>query len=146
MCNFRSVYNWIALVFLIIILKAVYALPKPLKETSPPLSYFNAIFGHVHVQTDSYSESILTLSCGRLVKIINDKNHPDFSFVEVSGRKGHVLKRNLTTIRPVCFTKRYPKFFENLSIDPTEEFLWGRLRDQYVSGKSKVTSLGRGND
>lgn len=112
------------------------------------IKYFNQMFGHLHQRPDVYSTSLTTLACGHPVKIYeikvtkkNDKNliqNTAWRRVKVGPYYGYIHISNLSKGRPYCFQDEYPQFFGKISLDITDIYYWGRLQDQYISGKSRV--------
>ncbi|MCK5073467.1 MAG: SH3 domain-containing protein [Bacteriovoracaceae bacterium] len=110
---------------------------KTTKNKIVGIEYFKFMFGHIHLNPLRYSESLTAISCGHPVKIYN-KQKGDWKFVKVGPYKGYIHKKALSAKKPLCFQDRYPKFFDLFELDPSEQYYWGRLFDQYVRGKSKL--------
>ena len=111
------------------------------------IAYFKPIFGHVHRNASPYSSSLTTISCGhpiKVYKIIPKSGRPvtvfnkKFHFVKVGPYEGYVSIDYLSEKKVDCFQDRYPKFFDELDMDLTELYYWGRLYDQFIFGKSRV--------
>ena len=103
--------------------------------------YFTPILGHIHQSPKELSSSLTTIQCGHPMKVVEStkvKIAPEWSYVEVAGLKGFVLKSFLAPSRPDCFQGKYPKFFDGLNLDLSELYYWGRLYDNYLQGQSKV--------
>jgi len=110
------------------------------KNDVQAILYFNQEFGNVHSSTLKSSTTLTTLGCGHPVKVLKSKKSLDenWCFVRVGLHEGYILKQFLSEKRPTCFQSRYPKFFDQLNLDLTQLYYWGRLSDQYVFGKSQV--------
>lgn len=123
-------------VFLLIISTTVFGSDKKYKFVS--LSYFAKTYGHVHENPNNYSASVTTISCGYPIKIYSKKTLKDDSwkFVKVGGEFGYVRSDFLTQSRPKCLQEKYPKFFNNLNLDLSELYYWGRLNDQVLTETS----------
>lgn len=99
--------------------------------------YYKYMFGNVHQNPSRYSSALTTISCGHPVKIYSIKMG-DWTKVKVGAQIGYLPMEYLSSKRPVCFQDKYPRFFDQFSLGPTDLYYWGRLYDQYVMGKSKV--------
>ncbi len=130
------------------------------------IAYYVNFYGTVHQNPNKYSGVQTTIACGHPVKIIEDsvsvekilntqskteqkdalsdvKPLPDDEIknwhrVLVGPYEGYILRDFLSNSRPECFQDIYPKFFENLELDITELYYWGRLYDQILTGKSRM--------
>lgn len=117
-----------------------------LKKVMGEVQYFRQIFGVVHQNTSRYSNALTTISCNHPVKLIRlidasgkeVAGNETWAFVKVGAYEGYLMRENLTKQKNDCFQDRYPKFFDSFEPDLSELYYWGRLYDQYVSGKSKV--------
>ena len=103
--------------------------------------YLRPIFGHLHVAPKKFSASVMTTYCGKPVKISKEIPQSKWGEVEVSNRKGFILKSFLSNKKPLCFQKKYEKFLSSLNLDTTEQYYWARLYDQYILGKSKINKI-----
>ncbi len=120
--------------------------PAP-KRISAGIQYSKEIFGHVHQNPSRYSASLTTISCGHPIKVVTLK-YPDgreesmvdgkWLPVSVGPYDGYVAADSLSEKRPDCFQDRYLKFFDAFGMELSELYYWGRLNDQYVTGKSRV--------
>ena len=110
------------------------------------IAYFKHIFGHIHKNPSRYSQSFSTLECGHPVKIyaliqggrekvLFEKR---FYYVKAGPYEGYIDQSHLSLKRGPCFQRRFPKFFDQLSLKLSDMFYWGKLYDQYLYGKSKV--------
>ncbi len=116
------------------------------KRAVGDIQYFRQIFGVVHQNPSRYSAALTTISCGHPIKILHliDAKGKEFVpndnwiFAKVGAYEGFVMKEYLNKQKANCFQDRYPKFFDSFDMDLSELYYWGRLYDQYVTGKSKV--------
>ena len=111
------------------------------------VAYYGNMFGHIHRNPSRYSTSMTTVACGHPVKIYSVNKgtggnkvffNKVWNFVKIGPYEGYIRKDYLASKRPKCFQDRYPKFFDNLEIDLSELYYWGRLYDHYFTGKSRV--------
>lgn len=112
------------------------------------VAYFRMLFGHVHRNPSRYSNSLSTLSCGHPVKVfeISAKGskekttviNGDWNYVQVGPYKGYMMISHLTDKRPTCMQDQYPRFFDSVGLELTDMYYWGKLNDQYISGRSRV--------
>lgn len=117
-----------------------------LKKVMGEVNYFRQIFGVVHQNPSHYSAALTTISCNHPLKLIRLvdasgkelRGNEDWVFVKVGAYEGYLANQNVSKQRVECFQDRYPKFFDSFDADLSELYYWGRLYDQYVSGKSKV--------
>lgn len=101
--------------------------------------YFNQFLGHVHKNMSIGSSSLTIIQCSQSLEILSSNiNDPDWMYVSVGDEKGYVQAHFLSEKKPDCFQARYPRFYNQMELDITEMYLWGRLYDQYLLGKSKV--------
>jgi hypothetical protein len=112
------------------------------------VNYFSKIYGHVHKNPFRYSLSLTTISCGHPVKVLKakakgSKRYQDifskeWRYVKVGPYKGYIHIDYISNRRPRCFQDKYPKFYNSLNLAISDMYFWGKLYDQYLSGKSKV--------
>lgn len=101
--------------------------------------YFNKFLGIVHKEMSVDSSSLTVVQCSHSVKILPMKKLiPGWTYVQVGEDKGFVEAKHLSAKRPACLQMKYPKFYQNLDLDVTEMYYWGRLYDQYFTGESRV--------
>jgi hypothetical protein len=102
------------------------------------IKYFNKTYGHVHENPSSYSASETTIPCGYPVKVYlrRDSLSPKWSFVKAGDEYGYIEKRFLGDSRKDCLQAKYPKFFNNLALDLSDIYYWGKIPDQIIEGKS----------
>lgn len=103
--------------------------------------YLKPILGHVHQSAKRTAPSLTTIQCSHPVRVLeSSKVHvsSEWAYVEVAEYRGFILKEYLAEKRPDCLQARYPKFFDNLNLDLSELYYWGRLYDQYVQGETRV--------
>jgi hypothetical protein len=48
------------------------------------------------------------------------------------------MAKYISRRKPECFQDRYPRFFDNVALELSDMYYWGKLFDQYVEGRSKV--------
>lgn len=116
------------------------------KKVVSDVLYFYQIFGVVHQNPSRYSSALTTISCGHPIKTLRliDAKGKEFIpneswvFAKVGAYEGFVMKEYLNKQKVQCFQDRFPKFFDSFDMDLSELYYWGRLYDQYVTGKSKV--------
>lgn len=115
---------------------AVTAKTKAKKKTSDfvGISYLNITFGHVHENPNDLSASLTTIACGYPVKVFAKAGmkDSDWKYVKVGSDFGYVRERFLDSTKPDCLQSKYPKFFNNLNLDLSEMYYWGRLHDQIL--------------
>ena len=108
--------------------------------------YFKNMFGHIHQNTSKYSTSLSTLSCGHPVKIYKklyktgDSQlifNNSWNMVKVGPYEGYIQSAFLSKTKVKCFQDKYPKFFDEMKLEISDMYYWGRLYDQYVTGSSK---------
>ncbi len=121
-------------------------LPAMDKTRVVQIGYFNKIFGHIHRNASRYSQSLTTIACNHPVKVLakvsgkkeelifSDKWH----FVKVGPYRGYINKDYVSSSKVDCFQDRFPRFFDQMEVDITESYYWGRLNDLYIQGKSKL--------
>jgi len=128
----------IILVAILFPLTSVEAKKAPSKIIK--ISYLNTIFGHVHRNPSRYSSSLTTISCGHPIKVLkqNILGKGQWAQVKVGAHKGFINLMYLSDKRPACFQDRFPRFFDNLDLELTDLYYWGKLYDQYVIGRTKV--------
>lgn len=111
------------------------------------ISYLKNTFGHIHQNASRSSTSLTTLSCGHPIKVYEVTNKAGqkfttfasgFFYVSAGNYYGYIQSSFLVDKKPNCFQKKYPKFFDALSLEITDFYYWGRLYDQYSQGKSTV--------
>ena len=112
------------------------------------VAYFKMLFGHVHRNPSRYSNSLSTLSCGHPVKVfeVSSKGskeksiviNDDWNYVQVGPYKGYMMINHLTDKRPTCMQDQFPRFFDNVGLELTDMYYWGKLNDQYITGRSRV--------
>jgi hypothetical protein len=107
--------------------------------------YFKMMFGHLHSRPSPYSESLTTIACGQPMRIFSSKGKKRETLggggwvkAKAGSRQGYIPQHHLQAKKPTCFQDRYPAFFKTFKLDLSELYYWGRLHDQYISGKSQV--------
>ena len=61
-----------------------------------------------------------------------------FLKVKVGPYVGYISKGYLRGKKPECFADEFPRFFDNLNLSLTDMYYWGKLYDQYITGRSRV--------
>lgn len=109
--------------------------------------YLNKMFSHIHQNPSRYSQSMSTVACGHPLKVMKliqkDGSEQvtfskEWSLVGTGPYEGYIQSKYISDKRPSCFQDRYPKFFQELELELTEMYYWGRLYDHYDLGHSKV--------
>lgn len=104
--------------------------------------YYKNMFGHIHQNPSRYSISLTTVSCGHPIMVVvskNDQNNADgWLMVKAGPYEGYLPQNSLSEKRVDCFQDRYIKFFDNMDLQLSDMYYWGRFYDQVVEGKSKV--------
>lgn len=101
--------------------------------------YFQAFLGHVHQSPDKNAPSLTTVQCAYSVKILKRKSPIEgWLFVEVGEDKGFIETKFLGEKRPECFQESYSRFYVEIGLDITQMYYWGKLYDQYDTGKSQI--------
>jgi hypothetical protein len=110
-------------------------------------AYLVNIFGHIHQNPTKSSQSLTTIACGhplRLLKEIAVETKTEtvlfageWNLVASGPYEGYIRQEQLTAKKPECFQDRFPKFFNDLGLEVTDMFYWGRLYDHYEMGKSE---------
>ena len=110
--------------------------------------YVNSMYAQVHKNPSKYSSYLTTTECGHPVKVykkVSTKGggtrvvfNRNWKLVKVGSYQGYMSLTQLSKRKPSCFQDQYPKFFDSISIEINEMFYWGKLKEQYVTGKSKA--------
>lgn len=110
------------------------------EKTLVGIFYVNQLFSNIHQHPVTSATSLMALSCGTPLKVYetNSKVSPDWSAIIYDNNQGFIQKKLLDNTRPLCFQDRYPKFFNQINLDLTQMYYWGKLYDQYVMGKVRV--------
>lgn len=101
--------------------------------------YYQGFMGHLHKEAADSSASLTALQCAHSVSIIERDGLviPDgWVFAKVGEDYGYIRSRFLGEGRPNCFQEKYPKFYQNLNLDLTDFYFWGRLSDHFIEGES----------
>lgn len=107
------------------------------KDKVQAVKYYNNPFGNVHQNASMYSSVMTTVACGHPVKVYSQKMG-SWVKVKVGASSGYMLESFLSSNRVNCFQDKFPRFFDQFQLGPTDLYYWGRLYDQYSIGKSKV--------
>lgn len=117
------------------------------KKTVLGTAYFNQIFGHVHQNPSRYSKSLTAIACAHPVKVMSLEVKPgekkesfaeNWKLVKAGPYEGYIHGDYLTAKRPECFQDRYPRFVNELGLELTDMFYWGKLYDHYEQGRSQI--------
>jgi hypothetical protein len=118
------------------------------KKVLDKVMYVKSLFGQVHKNPSKYSNYMTTTECGHPVKVykrVNKKNNSvriifnrSWHLVKVGSYEGYMNAVQLSSKKPLCFQDKYPKFFDSIDLGINDMFYWGKLYDQYVSGKSRA--------
>jgi hypothetical protein len=89
-----------------------------------------------------------TTECGHPVKVYkrvsrDGKNirvsfNRTWKLVKVGSYEGYINSVQLGSRKKSCFQDQYPKFFDSLEMGINDMFYWGKLKNQYVTGKSRA--------
>ena len=99
--------------------------------------YFNNNFGNIHHNASAYSSVVTTISCNHPVKVLGNSSS-SWTKVQVANQVGYLPSKNLSPKRVDCFQDKYPRFFDQFNVTPTDVYLWGVLTDMMISGKARV--------
>ncbi len=100
------------------------------------VKYLNTPWGHVHQNSSRYSTSLTTVSCGHPLKVI--EINKGWTKVIAGPYTGFVQDIHLNVKKPECIQDKYPRFFDDLKLEITQMYYWGKLYDQYIEGKSRL--------
>jgi len=103
--------------------------------------YFKPLIGQLRQNSSKVSPALTTLQCGHPVKLLESSKvsvSPEWSYAEVSGHQGFILKKDLAEQRPDCLQSKYPKFFDGLNLDLSDLYYWGRLNDQFIEFETRA--------
>lgn len=113
---------------------------SPLVEIG--IFYYKNLFGHIHQNRSRYSASLTTISCGHPLRLLAPKNGEksldDWVMIRVGPYEGYLPEKAISEKKVDCFQDRYIKFFDNMDLQLSDMYYWGRFYDQVVEGKSKV--------
>ncbi len=100
------------------------------------VKYLGIPWGHVHQNQSRYSSSLTTVSCGHPLKVIEFNEH--WHKVVAGPYTGYVQSKFIHEKKPSCPQDLYPRFFDDLKLEITEMYYWGKLYDQYIEDKSRL--------
>ena len=101
--------------------------------------YFNKFLGHLHQSPDENAPSLTTIQCAYAVKVLKRKKEIEgWVFAQVGEDKGFIETKFLEATRPECFQEKYSRFYLEVGLDITQMYYWGRLYDQYDTGKTQI--------
>jgi hypothetical protein len=132
----------VGLIILFFLYPRIYAETKNLE----PKIYFNRFFGNIHRSKNPRSDSLKIINCGDFLEEATDEkastpsqeSRLEWKKIRLGPYTGYLKEDFLSPVHPVCFTKKFPKFYEGFNVDPVQNYLWAKLYDQYESGRSKV--------
>jgi len=110
------------------------------------VAYFKDIYGHIHQNPQDHSKSFSTISCGHPIKVLikKEKNkstelfNKQWRYVKAGPYKGYIRDNLLLDSKPNCPQEMYSQFFDELKLEISDFYYWGKLYDNYLKGKSKV--------
>ncbi len=118
------------------------------KDVLDKVMYVKSLFAQVHKNPSKYSNYMTTVECGHPVKVYKKVSKKGDSvrilfnrtwhLVKVGAYDGYMNAIQLSSKKGECFQDNYPKFYDSVDISINEMFYWGKLYDQYVTGKSRV--------
>lgn len=117
------------------------------KKVLNKVMYVKNLFSLVHRNPSTHSNSLTTIECGHPVKtykMVSKRNttrvkfNREWRLVKVGSYEGYINGVQLSSRKVECFQDKFPKFFDSLDIEINDMFYWGKLHDQYVTGKSKA--------
>ena len=108
--------------------------------------YVNKIFTQVHKSPSKHSIYLTTTECGHPVKVYKMISktgsrvlfNRTWKIVKVGSYDGYMNGDYLSDSKVECFQDKYPKFFDSMNLEINEMFYWGKLYDQYVTGRSRA--------
>jgi len=101
--------------------------------------YYKNFLGHVHENPSKDSTSKTVVQCSHSVKLLSSKNKIDgWVYVEVGEDKGYIEEKHLVVKRPDCLQQKYPKFYNQLDLNLSEMYFWGRLYDHYFEVETRI--------
>lgn len=114
-------------------------LPNAMADKPAGRLYYQEFMGHLHREPSDSSASLTALQCAHPVQLIESdavRTPSGWRYAKVGEDKGFVRERFLGEKRPDCFQEKYPKFYNNLNLDLTDFYYWGRLSDHFIEGES----------
>jgi hypothetical protein len=109
--------------------------------------YFGPLFGHVHQSPSSNSSTHTNIACGHPIRVLS-QTLPDgrkvelfeenWRLVSVGPFEGYLRDRDLVRTKPTCFQDQFPRFMNALNLELTDMYNWGKLYDNYETGRSKL--------
>lgn len=118
------------------------------KKVLDKVMYVKSMFAQVHKNPSKYSNYMTTTECGHPVKVFKKVSksgdnvrilfNRTWHLVKVGAYEGYMNAVQLSSRKRSCFQDKYPKFFDSIDMGINDMFYWGKLYDQYVSGKSRA--------
>ncbi|PIK16501.1 hypothetical protein [Halobacteriovorax sp. JY17] len=132
--------------FLILFLFLNVTMAQEQTKVLDKVMYVNKIFAQVHKSPSKHSIYLTTTECGHPVKVFKmiSKTRSRVLFnrtwkiVKVGSYDGYMNGDYLSATKVECFQDKYPKFFDSMNLEINDMFYWGKLYDQYVTGKSRA--------
>lgn len=104
--------------------------------------YVNQIFAQIHQNPSRFSVVITTFECNHPLKLLVSKEGEKWIKVGYGNYEGHIQKEFVDFRKSeTCFQRRYPKFFDGLSLGVAEMHNWGRLLDVYIMGHTLPSGI-----
>lgn len=124
-----------------------YAQSVPGKKELVKTAYFNRIYGSVHQAPSRESQSLTAIACGHPLKVMKLIESPSkttqlfadgFLLVSSGPYEGYIHQDFVSDKKPNCFADRYPRFLNEMGLEVTDQFYWGKLYDQYERGRTNT--------
>ena len=116
--------------------------PKLLAKNEKQIVYVKNMFAHIHRNPSRYSSSVSTIHCGYPLHIMAKDGtflvNGKWYYTETHRLKGFVFKDHVDFKRGPCFQKKYPHFFDQMSLGVTDYYKFGRLYDLFLVQSSQV--------
>lgn len=101
--------------------------------------YYQGFMGHLHEEASDSSASMTALQCAHAVNLVEKDGvsvPAGWRYAKVGEDYGFIRSRFLGEKRPDCFQEKYPKYYNNLNLDLSDFYYWGRLSDHWIEGES----------
>ena len=107
-----------------------------IKNVYSKSSYVSSPFVHVHKNKSINSITLVSLTCGQKVEILEKEN--EWINIKSGSFIGYVLERNLNLKYVDCLNKKYSKIYDKLDLNMSEIYKMGRLEDLFIYGESPL--------
>lgn len=98
--------------------------------------YLQTPYAHIHSSAEVNSESLTTLSCGHPIKVYEEDGLSErWHRIKVASLEGYIKAEFLSRNKVNCLQDRYVRFFSNLKLEISDLYYWGKLYDQFLSGR-----------